>query len=313
MAEAGSRSRRFQDGPDQRVGGVATTERDVDRKAAARGLEPAGAQVRAVGACRIEPGDEGPARARLDEAEDRVGRPDRQHARGRDLLPPEKLHLKLVGGRPRRIADERLPDLGERPLRPPRERMARVDDDEPERRADLHGRHVRRHHGNVVHDDVGGARAEQRKRGLFGLVQIDGDVGPVALEPAQPGRQELADEQPSGVHRQSAAERLLPDRAHDGRKAFEERSHEGVQRPALRGQRHPVAGFADEQPRAELGLQLPHLLVHRGLGDGVGEGARRARVAAGPGHVEEAFQARELNRLHHEAELIANISINHVE
>ena len=58
---------------------------------------------------------------------------------------------------------------------------------------------------------------------------------------------------------------------------------------------------------AELVLELLHLLVHRGLGDRIGERTGSASVAAGASDPIEAFQSRELN---HEAVLINLVKTN---
>jgi hypothetical protein len=57
------------------------------------------------------------------------------------------------------------------------------------------------------------------------------------------------------------------------------------------GLAHPL-----EQADAQLVLELAHLLEHRGLGERVGERARRRGIAPGARHPVKAFETGDLHR-----------------
>jgi hypothetical protein len=150
-----------------------------------------------------------------------------------------------------------------------------------------------------VQEEIDAALPQERERRILGFVEVDRDVGPGPPQAAQPVRNELADEEAARVNGQRSPEGSLAHRTNDAGKSLEKRLHELVEHAPFGRRRHAILRRAREELHPELRLELADLLVHGGLRDWVGKGPRRARVSSGPGHVEEALEPRDLNRVHH--------------
>jgi hypothetical protein len=141
---------------------------------------------------------------------------------------------------------------------------------------------------NVVLQQAGWVRS-------LHLAQLDLDFGVPRADAAHPRRDHLLHFERSGLDTESTATDASPHVFDHDRQALEERRAERQQ--LLTGTRgdHVILSDLLEQLQAELSLELTHLGVNTRLGDGVGKGARGARVVAGLRHAEEALELVELN------------------
>ena len=246
----------------------------------------------------VDRGDQRAADAGGDQAQDRLGRARRDQPSGRGAAPGQRAALQLVMDRARVVGHERLArQLAQPDARAARELAARGQDQERAQSRDRTARQPGGERAREVGDgQVDFAAAHDLRIGRRQLAHLDAQIGLAALQPADPARQHLLQDQSLGGQAQLARRRRGLERALDGRQLFEERRRMIVELPPRGGEPDLGLAHALEQADAQLVFELAHLLEHRGLGQRVGERARRRGIAAGARDPVEAFQAGDLHR-----------------
>lgn len=101
--------------------------------------------------------------------------------------------------------------------------------------------------GQVIENQIAGAREQVVRRGFY----LEDDVRPRPREAPRPVGQQVLQEQARGLQAQRSAEAARRDRRLDALQAFNERRHKLIERPPRRGEPHPVFSRSQQQRAAQ--------------------------------------------------------------